>query len=74
MMNDRDCEFVKMVGTIAALHSCRITNIDPEKHVLEIEGPPDKQDDCAQAIADLYQSFEIRDGLPGALGLNQEVD
>ena len=45
-----EAEFIQQVNIIAEKHNCRTVFIDPDKRLINIEGPEAKQTVCAKAI------------------------
>lgn len=49
---DAHREFFNALHIIAATYDCTITRIDTETWTVELEGPEDKQAECARKIAE----------------------
>jgi hypothetical protein len=50
MQTPADDHVLGLVSQIVAKHGCKIVEIDLENHILNIEGPEDKQVECALEI------------------------
>ncbi|MFZ7128463.1 MAG: hypothetical protein ACOWWM_20100 [Desulfobacterales bacterium] len=47
--------FLTLVKETAEKHGCRITDVDLENHVLNLDGPEDAMEACARALANLLE-------------------
>lgn len=45
-----EAEFIQQVNIIAENHNCRTVFIDPDKRIINIEGPEAQETICAKAI------------------------
>ena len=52
-----ESEFVTRINLIAESHNCRTVLIDPEKRLINLEGPVDAQVACAIEISEVMGSI-----------------
>ena len=50
MKNPSDDHVLTLVSHIVERHGCKIVEIDLDNHILNIDGPEDKQVECALEI------------------------
>lgn len=50
-----EAEFIQQVNIIAENHNCRTVFIDPDKRLINIEGPESQQTVCAEAIEEFIR-------------------
>jgi hypothetical protein len=53
-MNNETAQIVTLITNTVKRHGCSIKNIDVDNHVVELEGPEDKEHECALALAELF--------------------
>lgn len=47
---DKDTIMLNVINQIACRHSCRIVDVDFEKHTISIEGDPENEETCAMEL------------------------
>lgn len=53
-----EAEFIQQATIIIHNNGCRAILIDPKTHNIEVECPPGKDTECAQALADILGECE----------------
>lgn len=53
-----EAQFLTLAREIIQQHNCEIVNIDLENCILEVEGPEERQLDCALQLGRLIESIE----------------
>ena len=53
-MDNETAMLTTLVINAVGKHGCSLKNIDFENHVLELEGPEDKKEACAMALAKIF--------------------
>ena len=54
-----DAQFLTVISIIVARHGCRISHVDCEHCVVDIDGPDDATEDCAIDIANTLRRYAV---------------
>jgi hypothetical protein len=57
MPEDTELVFINAINTLAFRYDCKITNLDFENRIIEIDGPKNQQAKLASKIADIMSQW-----------------
>jgi len=57
MPEDTELVFINAINALAFRYGCKITNLDFENRIIEIDGPKNQQEQLASAITDIMRQW-----------------
>ena len=52
-----ETQFFSLVSTITSQHGCRLVDIDVDKHIINIVGPPESEYACAAELEEILGQY-----------------
>jgi len=66
-MTNEDVVFINLVASVAARHGCSITDVDMENRLINLDGSPENEEECAIELASLLGGRgDVKKNIPGS--------